>query len=337
MAAAAMAVRIPEDLKRVDSARWCADLLLDWAVIALAMAGAIHAHHWVAWAAAVLVIGNRQHALGILAHDAAHYLAFRNRFANDLVSNACIAWLVMWSTEGYRWWHLKHHRHTGTPEDPELDLKRHGAPGWDLPTSAKRMLWETFLDFAGRGAMILFAGLVMFPPPKRWQRVMTVLWPLALSAALLALGHWEIVALWYLSAATAFAAFMRTRMWIEHVGTSGTHRVRLSRLEALLLAPHYTWLHWEHHHYPFVPCFHLECVRELDTSVPVVTLRELWASLLRAPKLKSGDVPPEKSQVPRTKTQMAGERVTEKTDSGGPRRRSGHSSSTRIQVPTLTE
>lgn len=298
-AAKAAAVRIPEDLKRIDSARWVANLLLDWAVIALAMAGAIHAGHWIAWAAAVLVIGNRQHALGILTHDAAHYLAFRNRFVNDLVSNACIAWLVMWSTEGYRWWHFKHHRHTGTPDDPELDLKRLGAPGWDLPMSAKRMLFETFLDFAGRGVTILFTGLVIFPPRGRRQRVMTVLWPLALSAALVALGQWRIVALWYLSAGTAFAAFMRTRMWFEHVGTNDTHRVKLSRLEALLLAPHYTWLHWEHHHYPFVPCHQLERVRELDTSVPVVTLGELWSSLLRAPALKSGDVPAEDKALER--------------------------------------
>src|SRR5688572_17063291 len=37
----------------------------------------------------VIIIGARQHALFVIAHDAAHYLLFENRKINDAVGRAC--------------------------------------------------------------------------------------------------------------------------------------------------------------------------------------------------------------------------------------------------------
>ncbi len=285
------AVSIPKELKRIDSLRWVGWLAFDWVLIMLAMAGAIHARHWMAWVAAIVVIGNLQHALGILGHDAAHYLAFRNRLVNDLVANCFISWPIAWSVDGYRAWHMKHHRHTGTQKDPELAMKRMSAPAWDLPLTPRKVLVEVLLDLCGRGFPGLAAGFLLFPPPKGWRRVGPVLFPLLVSGALIAMGLWQAVALWYLSFGTTFTAFMRLRMFIEHAGTDGTHRVKLSRLEALVLAPHNTWYHWEHHHYPFVPCFLLPEIRRLDTSVPSMSTSELWKALIRSAPLPSGEVP----------------------------------------------
>src|SRR5689334_18035611 len=40
-------------------------------------------------AACVVVIGTRQHALFVIAHDAAHYLLYENRRINDYVGRLC--------------------------------------------------------------------------------------------------------------------------------------------------------------------------------------------------------------------------------------------------------
>ena len=56
----------------------------------------------------VLVIGTRQHALFVIAHDAAHYLLYQNRVLNDIVGRAC-ATLQGLSMCTYRVIHRLHH------------------------------------------------------------------------------------------------------------------------------------------------------------------------------------------------------------------------------------
>ena len=75
------------------------------------------------WAApiALLVLGNRQRALGNILHDAAHRNLTRKRLLNDLVTRALIAPLLFASLSHYRELHFRHHLDLGAQDaDPDL-------------------------------------------------------------------------------------------------------------------------------------------------------------------------------------------------------------------------
>src|SRR5262245_41917079 len=72
-------------LTRIDPGRSAGAVALSLAVVAAAIGAALA--WWTPWVVvpAVLVIGIEQHALFVLAHDAAHYRLFEPRWLNDLV------------------------------------------------------------------------------------------------------------------------------------------------------------------------------------------------------------------------------------------------------------
>src|SRR4051794_23744485 len=61
-------------------------ILSQWGMVALAAWAAVASGHWAVYILAGIIIGSRQQALGVMVHDAAHYLLFTNRSVNDLVS-----------------------------------------------------------------------------------------------------------------------------------------------------------------------------------------------------------------------------------------------------------
>src|SRR5688572_6630410 len=71
---------------------------------------------------AVMVIGARQLGLGILMHDAAHGLLFASRPLNEWAGKWLCAYPVATDLLRYRPYHLKHHRYTQQPNDPDLVL-----------------------------------------------------------------------------------------------------------------------------------------------------------------------------------------------------------------------
>src|SRR5204862_6943882 len=86
----ALARELIDRLTRRSAWRATWPILMDFAVIALSAAVALA--YWFSLPItilAVLVIGTRQHALFVVAHDAAHYLLFENRKVNDAVGRLC--------------------------------------------------------------------------------------------------------------------------------------------------------------------------------------------------------------------------------------------------------
>ena len=73
---------------------------------------------------AVLVIAGRQLGLAILMHEGAHGLIVNNTKNNNLLSQWICAFPVWSDTYGYRHYHLAHHRHTQTADDPDLSLSK---------------------------------------------------------------------------------------------------------------------------------------------------------------------------------------------------------------------
>ena len=111
-----------QSLTRRSSWRATAAVLHDVAVIAVALAVALH--FWPNPAViliCILVIGTRQHALFVIAHDAAHYLLYERRWLNDLVGRAC-ATVQGLSMCTYRVIHRLHHNNLYTDEDPDTAI-----------------------------------------------------------------------------------------------------------------------------------------------------------------------------------------------------------------------
>src|SRR4030095_16994866 len=97
-------------------------VLHDVAVIAAAIAVALY--FWpnpLVILVSVLVIGTRQHALFVIAHDAAHYLLYENRLLNDVVGRTC-AMLQGLSMCTYRVIHRMHHNNLYRELDPDTAL-----------------------------------------------------------------------------------------------------------------------------------------------------------------------------------------------------------------------
>jgi len=93
-----------------------------WLVITLSAAaavyasGAIEAAGW-SWGwcvpfiiAAIFVIGASQHQLGGAIHEGAHYMLFKKRMLNEIVSDWFAAFPIHTSTYHYRLNHMAHHQ-----------------------------------------------------------------------------------------------------------------------------------------------------------------------------------------------------------------------------------
>ena len=111
-----------EDLRRVSSWRGLWLVAHCWGVIALCLWASVQFPHPLVWLAAVVIVGARQLGLAILMHEAAHGLLHPKPRVNDAVGEWLCAAPVGVTLDGYRRYHLQHHKHTQTERDPDLGL-----------------------------------------------------------------------------------------------------------------------------------------------------------------------------------------------------------------------
>lgn len=226
----------------------------------------------------VLVVGTRQLGLGILMHDAAHHLLFRNHKLNDWVAE----WLLNRPLLGggvqpYRDYHLTHHRHTQQPDDPDLPLS---APFPITRSSFRRKMLRDLTGRTGwkqRSAQVRAAfGPPEASPGRRLANGLTRLGPgLAINGAFLAVlttaGAWYLyLLLWVVPALTWEPFVARIRNIGEHAAVSDDDdRLRNTRttlagwLERAFVAPYWVNYHLEHHLLVSVPCYKLPRMHRL--------------------------------------------------------------------------
>ena len=94
----------------------------NWLQILAAMALFFYFPNILTFLFSVVVVGTRQFALAVLAHDAAHNLLFSNAKINDLAAQWFCAFPIFSDNRPYRPYHLAHHRFTETENDPDLSL-----------------------------------------------------------------------------------------------------------------------------------------------------------------------------------------------------------------------
>lgn len=272
-----------------------------WLSIAALLAVAVLLPHPLIWLLCVVLLGGRQLALAVLAHEAAHGTLFRSRSLNDGLADWLTARPIWQDVRRYREHHRQHHRHTGTGQDPDLSLHR------GLPVS-KASLWRKFLrDAFGLTGLKLAFGLLMMDlgyfrytvaadvqrlpqegrrPLDRVVDGLRHFGPVVLSngliyAALAMAGVGWVYGLWVLAWFTSFPVVLRIRSIAEHglcpqvpdmlQNTRTTHAGWLARL---LVAPMQVNFHREHHLMAAVPCYRLKALNRMLRERGLVPQRD---------------------------------------------------------------
>ena len=298
-------------LSRLDPLKATLAVAETWGVIALAVAAALLWWHPVVIALAVVVIGSRQQALFVLAHDAAHYRLARSRRLNDTVGGLC-GGAVGISMLTYRVVHRLHHNHLYGAGDPDVAL--HGGYPRGRAYLAGKLLkdlcgltaWKSYGYFFGHPALDRDSGEALKPlddtapalrEAARRDRRRVIALQAALLAAAVASGWWlEYLLLWVLPALTVLQALLRLRAVLEHGAlgdlSSPLTAARTNTAPAVLLwflFPHHVNHHIEHHLYPAIPHYNLaEAHRLLRAAgaldgAEVMPLRRSLARIFAAP------------------------------------------------------
>ena len=262
---------------------WRATFAVLHDVLICAVAIAVALHFWpnpLVILLAIIVIGTRQHALFVIAHDAAHYLLYENRLLNDVVGRAC-AMLQGLSMCTYRVIHRLHHNNLYGELDPDTAL--HGGYPRGRAYLAKKLLkdlsgltaWKTYAYFLGGAPALNTKTKVALRPlddtsqklrdEARTDRNMVIAFHLLMLAMVAWTGYLlEYLVLWILPLVTVVQAILRLRAIAEHGATTDfSSPLTAARTNvapawlAWLIFPHQVNYHIEHHLYASVPHYNL--------------------------------------------------------------------------------
>jgi fatty acid desaturase len=92
---------------------------------------------------AIILVGACQHRISNIAHEASHYMLFKNRILNELAGDWFAMFPLLSSTHHYRLQHLAHHQFVNDPErDPDISQMTESGHRYDFPMSRGRFVWE---------------------------------------------------------------------------------------------------------------------------------------------------------------------------------------------------
>jgi fatty acid desaturase len=299
-------------LSRLEPWRFVLAILLDWAVIAVAIAVCEWTDSWLSWLIAVPVIAGRMHALAILLHDFAHYRFIRNKRRSDWVGDLFVAWPIGATLSGYRSSHLAHHRYLNSGKDPDWTIK-FGTRMFTFPQEMRFALLNFIGYFVGVSSIrdIRIAYVRLRDDDKAtWRyKAVRIGYYLAIAAALTFTGAWSGYFLyWAIPYLTLFYLLLYIRSVADHFGETlrysseldGTRTIIPYFWERWFFCPHHINFHIEHHIYPSVPFFNLPKLnrvlmrnRRFSTGAHLTRgfvtglLREVWLDSWRSERGKS--------------------------------------------------
>ena len=285
----ALPKELVQRLSRISFWRSAWSVLEELLVIGVLITTALTWWTWWAVVPCVILIGTRQHALFILAHESAHYRLFEQRWLNDAIGRLC-ATVQGLSMRTYRVIHRLHHNNLYTEVDPDTAL--HGGYPRGKAYLARKLLkdlsgftaWKTYAYFLGGAPALNTQTNVAIRPlddtsgklrdEARSDRNMVIAFHVAALAVFAASGFLvEYLVLWILPLVTVVQAILRLRAIAEHGATtdfsSPLTAARTNLVPAWLgwlIFPHNVNFHIEHHLYASVPQYHLpELHRELES------------------------------------------------------------------------
>jgi fatty acid desaturase len=266
-----LATTVVRELSALDPMRSTVAIAAEWTGIVLAVVLYQRFLHPIFLPFVVMWIGARQHALLILMHEGTHYLLFKNRRLNAVVSELLLAWPLFITTRTYRGGHFAHHRHVNTENDPDLMRKQSSASEWEFPKSWGALVALLAKDVFGLQTRQLFSDFA-----DMWDRKSTreegvdsyvvarILYYAIVLSVVTYFQLWPMfLLLWVVPILTWLKMIMRIRSIAEHFAIEKDHAYTQSRttlpslVERFFVAPRNINFHIEHHLYPSVPFFRL--------------------------------------------------------------------------------
>lgn len=263
-------------LLRLTPARALLDIGFDWLTILGSVAAVVWVESWLA-PLVVIVVANRQRALGNILHDAGHRNLWRDRRRNDLAARLLVAPLLFASLSNYRAGHISHHMSLGdVSADPDfLPIPVNAPRRWRGSFAA-----QFFSASAWRGS---FAGHLLAPGVSAASRVYIVAWWICALAAMLVMAGAAFTAvfvlLWLLARATVFHAITTFREMCDHFGLrpggvlSFTRDMTCHGFWRALIHPRNNGYHLTHHLLPAVPYYRLPEAQALFCTSPLYRAR----------------------------------------------------------------
>ena len=195
----------------------------------------------------IFVIGNRQHALALLGHEATHKMVSKSPKCNYILGNLFCFGPIGLPFDGYRKFHMLHHKFLGTQLDPEIGRKLKA--NITVHKATRRNIITQFIKD------LLFLNICDIRHFQLEKSKRDKLWISITHAVIISLGLVDITIpiIWYLAMMSSLLACSRLRIWHEHVGTSQTHKISANWWQKLIFLPHHSVYHHEHHDKPGVP------------------------------------------------------------------------------------
>lgn len=281
-------------LMKADNRRNIAFIVREYALLAIALAcastavarwsdGRLSTATFVPVAACLVVaVATLQHRLSGLAHDASHYVLFRNRLANELASDLLLMFPIVAMTQKYREAHLGHHQFVNDPDrDPDLLRLNHPVPH-SFPVSKARFwlryvikgLWPpAMLSYLfGRAKAANLGGGTELRQVYRMRvaRCMRGSYWLTVFTFIHACHAWPVFFLfWVLPLLTVYPLLMQLREIAHHCnapddGDLTNSRVfRINPILSCAVFPYGQAFHLTHHLFAMVPHYRIAAVHAL--------------------------------------------------------------------------
>ena len=250
----------------------------------------------------ITLIAGRQLGLAILMHEGAHGLIANNVRFNNYISQFFCAFPMAVDTYDYRHYHLKHHRHTQTEDDPDLVLSK------PFPITKSSFIRKMLRDLTGitgikqryQSIQKTFDNDTLKVDGKEISgfKSKATLRGIFLSQLLIFISMsivgnwWYYFALWIVPALTIFQFFYRIRNIAEHAVVpndcddfNNARTTNASLIERCFVAPYYVNYHLEHHLFMFVPCYKLKDAHNLLVAKKYTNRMEIKKGYI--PLLKS--------------------------------------------------
>jgi len=259
-----------EEIKEKQDWRNVLSISSNWLQMSGAMALFFFYPNVLTFLVALVIIGSRQFALAVLAHDAAHNLLFSNNKVNDWAGQWFCAYPIFQDNRVYRPYHLKHHRHTETEDDPDLVLSS------PFPINKRSFIRKVFRDLTGITGVRRYWGSLssifrtkgdnVFDKISKTSNklhgflISNVIIFILISTTM----HWSLfLLLWWLPSFTYYSLIIRIRNISEHAVTPGnndfdnTRTTKSTVLTRFFMVPHNVNYHLEHHLFTRCPWYNL--------------------------------------------------------------------------------
>ena len=267
-------------LAQPSTTQWLLRAACNWLEIGVIFFGMAHFNHWFTDILGILLLGTRQHALALLAHEALHKTISRNKWVNDILGNAFSSLPIFQALEFFKTFHMNHHAHMMSEKDPEVLLRRRSPEKWGMPLT-KWGRWKLLVrDLSGVGYIDTFHALPFILPTLKASTVIipAIYWTLIIVIFREFNAGW-IPLYWAIAFFTSYWAMFRQRALTEHIGTDSTHKIIANPIQRFFYLPHNTWYHYEHHINANIPCWNLPKMRALSSDKDFITVNEMFKNL----------------------------------------------------------